>query len=351
MKIFLQIMKSINLGGNLVGNGYPCYIIAEIGGAFKTFEEAKRLIDSAIEIGLDAIKFQTLEAKTITTKNNFFDMKATGHVSQYKIFKQFELPKELQKKIVNYANEREITIFSAPSHIKDLEIMKEMDLPIFKIGSDLACHIPLLVEVAKLNKPIILSTGMCSMEEVKTSVKSILETGNDQLAILHCVSNYPAKPEETNLNAISTLKSEFNVPVGLSDHSVGITISLGAVALGTNLIEKHFRDPQNSSSPDDVVALDKDQFSSLIKSIRLIEMAMGNGKKNPTDSEKVNLLTNRVSIISMVEIKAGQTITKDLMDIRRPGTGIQPIHFNSIIGKKAKINIPKEEPITFDMLD
>ena len=258
MKIFLQIMKSINLGGNLVGNGYPCYIIAEIGGAFKTFEEAKRLIDSAIEIGLDAIKFQTLEAKTITTKNNFFDMKATGHVSQYKIFKQFELPKELQKKIVNYANEREITIFSAPSHIKDLEIMKEMDLPIFKIGSDLACHIPLLVEVAKLNKPIILSTGMCSMEEVKTSVKSILETGNDQLAILHCVSNYPAKPEETNLNAILTLKNEFNVPVGLSDHSVGGTISLGAVALGANLIEKHFRDPRNSSSPDDVVALDED---------------------------------------------------------------------------------------------
>ena len=344
-------MKSIKLGDKSVGDGNPCYIIAEIGGLFKNFEEAKRLIDSAKEIGVDSVKFQTLEAETVTTKNNFFNMQNTGKVSQYELLKDFEIPKEVQIEIVKYANNLGMTIFSAPSHMKDLEIMKKMDLPIFKIGSDLACHIPLLKEVAKLNKPIILSTGMCSLEDVRNSVNAIYSSGNDKLAILHCVSNYPAKPEETNLNAISTLKSEFNVPVGLSDHSVGITISLGAVALGTNLIEKHFRDPRNSSSPDDVVALDKDQFSSLIKSIRLIEKAKGDGKKNPTDSEKVNLLTNRVSIISMVEIKADQIITKDLIDIRRPGTGIQPIHFESIIGKKAKIDIPKEEPITFDMLD
>lgn len=344
-------MKSIKLGDKSVGDGNPCYIIAEIGGLFKNLEEAKRLIDSAKELGVDSVKFQTLEAETVTTKNNFFNMENTGKVSQYKLLKDFEIPKEVQIEIVKYANNLGMTIFSAPSHMKDLEIMKKMDLPIFKIGSDLACHIPLLKEVAKLNKPIILSTGMCSLEDVRNSVNAIYSSGNDKLAILHCVSNYPAKPEETNLNAILTLKNEFNVPVGLSDHSVGGTISLGAVALGANLIEKHFRDPRNSSSPDDVVALDEDQFYSLIKSIRLIEKAKGDGKKNPTDSEKLNLLTNRVSIISMVEIKAGQTITKDLIDIRRPGTGIQPIYFNSIIGKKAKINIPKEEPITFDMLD
>ena len=344
-------MKSIKLGNKSVGDGNPCYIIAEIGGLFKNFEEAKRLIDSAKEIGVDSVKFQTLEAETVTTKNNFFNMENTGKVSQYKLLKDFEVPKKVQMKIVKYANKLGMTIFSAPSHMKDLEIMKKMDLPIFKIGSDLACHIPLLKEVAKLNKPIILSTGMCSLEDVRNSVNAIYSSGNDKLAILHCVSNYPAKPEETNLNAILTLKNEFNVPVGLSDHSVGGTISLGAVALGANLIEKHFRDPRNSSSPDDVVALDEDQFYSLIKSIRLIEKAKGDGKKNPTDSEKLNLLTNRVSIISMVEIKAGQTITKDLIDIRRPGTGIQPIHFDSIIGKKAKIDIPKEEPLTFDMLE
>ena len=344
-------MKVINLGKKSVGDGYPCYLIAEIGGLFKNFEEAKRLIDSAIEIGVDSVKFQTLEAETVTTKNNFFDMENTGRISQYELLKSFEISKEVQEKVVKYANSRDITIFSAPSHMKDLEIMKKMDLPIFKIGSDLACHIPLLKEVAKLNKPIILSTGMCTLEEVRNSVNAIYSTGNEQLSILHCVSNYPAKSEETNLNAIRTLKNEFNIPVGLSDHTIGDAISLGAVAIGANIIEKHFRDIQNAPSPDDVVALDKKQFSYLIESIRLIEKAMGDGKKAPTDSEKKNLLTNRVSIITLDNIKKGQIITEDLIDVRRPGTGIQPIHFEKVIGKKAKIAISKEVPLTFEMLE
>ncbi len=344
-------MKSIKLGNKYVGDENPCYIIAEIGGLFKNFEEAKRLIDSAMEIGVDSVKFQTLEADTVTIKDNFFNMENTGRISQYELLKNFEISKDVQMEIVEYANSHNITIFSAPSHLNDLDIMKKLDLQIFKIGSDLACHIPLLKEVAKLNKPIILSTGMCSLEEVKKSVDAIFSTGNNQLAILHCVSNYPASPEEINLNAIMTLKKEFDVPIGFSDHSKGKAIALGAVAMGANLIEKHFMDFRNSPSPDDVVALDKNMFTSMISSIRLIEKAMGNGEKLPTESEKKNILTNRVSIISLVEIKAGQTISRDVIDIRRPSIGIQPIHFEKIIGKKAKIDIPKEMPLTFDMLE
>tara|TARA_B110001454_G_scaffold216225_1_gene239100 strand:- start:1076 stop:2110 length:1035 start_codon:yes stop_codon:yes gene_type:complete len=344
-------MKSIKLGNKYVGDENPCYIIAEIGGLFKNFEEAKRLIDSAMEIGVDSVKFQTLEADTVTIKDNFFNMENTGRISQYELLKNFEISKDVQMEIVEYANSHNITIFSAPSHLNDLDIMKKLDLQIFKIGSDLACHIPLLKEVAKLNKPIILSTGMCSLEEVKKSVDAIFSTGNNQLAILHCVSNYPASPEEINLNAIMTLKKEFDVPIGFSDHSKGKEIALGAVAMGANLIEKHFMDFRNSPSPDDVVALDKNMFTSMISSIRLIEKAMGDGEKLPTESEKKNILTNRVSIISLVEIKAGQTISRDVIDIRRPSIGIQPIHFEKIIGKKAKIDIPKEMPLTFDMLE
>lgn len=344
-------MNSVELDGKIVGDGQPCYFIAEIGSLFKNFEEAKRLIDSAVEIGIDAIKFQTFEANTITTKNNLFDMENTGKISQYELFKKCEISKELQSEVTNYANQKGITVFSAPSHIKDLEIMKRMDLQIYKIGSDLACHIPLLKEVGKIGKPIILSTGMCTLEEIRKSVEAILSTGNKQLAILHCVSDYPNKPEETNLNAILTLKNEFNVPVGLSDHNIGWSISFGAVSMGANIIERHFRDSRNTSAPDDIVALDKEQFASLIKSTRLIEKAKGNGIKVPTVSEKKNATTNRVSIIAIEEIKKDQIITKDFLDIRRPGTGIQPIHFDSIIGKKAKINIMKEEPITFDMLE
>lgn len=344
-------MNSINLNGKSVGDGFPCYTIAEIGGLFKNFEEAKRLIDSAVEIGLDAVKFQTLEAETITTKDNFFDMETTGKISQYEIFKQFELSIDLQKQVVKYANKVGMTIFSAPSHIKDLEIMEEMDMPIYKIGSDLACHIPLLKKVAHLGKPIILSTGMCTMDEVKKSVETILATGNNQLALLHCVSNYPAKPEESNLNAMISMKNEFNLPVGLSDHTVGITVALGSVAMGADLIEKHFRDPLNAKSPDDIHSLIKEDFSQLINSIRIIEKAKGNGKKTPTKSEQKNLLHNRISIITMTEIKQGEIITKNSIDIRRPGSGIQPIHYEDVIGKKAKVNIAKETPLTWEMLE
>lgn len=344
-------MKPIILNGRKVGDGYPCYTVAEIGGLFTNFEEAKRLIDSAIEIKVDAVKFQTLEAETITTKNNFFDMESTGHISQYEIFKQFELSKELQMEIVNYSNDLGMTIFSAPSHMKDLPIMEKMELPIFKIGSDLACHIPLLKQVASFGKPIILSTGMCTLDEVRNSVNAILDSGNDQLSLLHCVSDYPTKPEETNLNAILTLKNEFDLPVGLSDHNIDSIIAISAVSLGANIIEKHFKDLQNSPSPDDIVALDKIEFKKMIESIRLIEKSLGNGIKKPTKSEIKNLDTNRVSIVSLKEIEMDQIIREDMIDIRRPGTGIPPSHFNKIIGKKAKTNIPKEQPITFDMLE
>lgn len=344
-------MKNFKLDGKNIGNNQPCYIISEIGGLFKNYDEAKRLIDSAVEIGVDAVKFQTLEAETVTTKQNYFDMESTGHISQYELLKQFEISKDLQKKIVKYANDCGITIFSAPSHMNDLEIMKEMDLSIFKIGSDLACHIPLLEKIASFGKPIILSTGMCTLDEVKNSVNAILDSGNDQLALMHCVSDYPTKPEETNLNAIRTLKDEFGLPVGLSDHNIDPIIAICAVSLGANIIEKHFKDLQNSPSPDDIVALDKIQFKKMIDSIRLIEKSLGNGIKKPSESEIKNLDTNRVSIIAVKEIQMDEVITKDMIDIRRPGIGIPPSHFNEIIGKKAKIKIEEETPLSFDMIE
>lgn len=346
-----MIVKNLKLLNKSVGDGYPCYFIAEIGGAFRNFEEAKRLIDSAVEIGIDAIKFQTLEADTITTRNNYFDMDATGKVSQYDLFKTYELPKDLQLKIVKYAKDCGVPIFSAPSHMKDLELLRQMDLPFYKIGSDLACHIPLLSEVAKLNKPIILSTGMCSLEEVEKSVKTIRDAGNDNIALLHCVSNYPAHPEETNLLVIQTMKDKFNCPVGLSDHSIGTAIPLGAVAIGANLIEKHFRDPRNHPSPDDVHSLTRDEFMGLMSNSRLIESAKGDGVKIPTKSELKNSITNRVSIVAIRNIAAGETISNDKIDVRRPGTGLQPIFWEKVIGAKAKIEIKKDEPIRPEMIE
>ena len=344
-------MKPIVLGDKKVGDGHPCYVIAEIGGLFQSFDEAKRLIDQSIEIGIDAVKFQTLEAETITTKNNFFDMEATGKVLQYDVFKKFELSKELQRKVVNYANDCGIMIFSAPSHIKDLDIMKEMELPIYKIGSDLACHIPLLEQVAEIGKPIILSTGMCNLEDVKYSVDAIRGSNNKDIALLHCVSDYPCHINETNLNAILTMKNEFQIPVGLSDHNIGSLTSLGAATLGANLIEKHFRHEKNTPSSDDVHAINALEFKKLIEDIRKIEIAKGNGVKHPTDSEIKNMQNNRVSIIIVQDLPKGTMLTEEMIDIRRPGTGILPRYYKSVLGKRVKKDVKCEDPLTFELIE
>lgn len=213
-----------------------------------------------------------------------FNLEVTGEKSQYELFKENEISKELQIEIVNYAKENGVTIFSAPSHIKDLEIMEKMDLSIYKIGSDLACHIPLLKKIAKTGKPIILSTGMCSMDEIRNSVNAILDAGNEKIILMHCVSDYPTKIEEANLLAIQTLKEEFEIPVGYSDHTIGTIALIAAVSMGANVLERHFQDMRNSPGPDDALSLVKDEFGKLINSIRLIEKAKGTGQKVPTKS-------------------------------------------------------------------
>lgn len=346
-----KIMKNIKIHSRPIGDGAPCYIIAEIGNLFQNFTEAKRLIDSALEINVNAIKFQTWDAETLTTKKNFFDLEVTGNVSQYEFHKSIQITEKLQDDIVKYAKEKNMTIFSAPSHMNDIEVMEKMDLPVFKIGSDLACHLPILKRVAKLQKPIILSTGMCTMDEIRKSVNTIYNEGNQELILLHCVSDYPAKIEESNLNVIYEMKKEFDTPIGFSDHSIGSLVPLSAAMIGANVIEKHMKHPENSVSPDDSHALNPEQFSDLIKSIRLVESAKGSGKKVPSISEEKNLKTNRVSIIAMQEIKKGTKITTEMIDIRRPGSGIMPYYYDDVLSKTAKLDISKETPITWDMIE
>ena len=275
-------------------------------------------------------------------------MEATGQKSQYEIFKHFELSKELQKDVVNYANSLSMPIFSAPSHMKDLQIMEELELPIYKIGSDLACHIPLLKKIAQFDKPIILSTGMCTLEEVENSVNAIRNQGNEKIILMHCISNYPSQMEELNLKAIETMKNKFKVPVGFSDHTSGILGTLTSVSFGANIVERHFRDPRNKPGPDDIHSLTKDEFVNLISSIKMVEKSSGTGIKNPTLTEQNHLQTNRVSIIAMENILPGTIITENMVDIRRPGTGIQPIHLEKIYGKKIIKHIEKEQPLLWE---
>ena len=343
-------MKKVSLNGIQVGEGEPVYFIAEIGGNFYTFEEGERVIKSAIAAGCNCIKFQTFEAETITTKKTMFDMESVGKVQQYKIFKESQCPKELQMQIMDYCRKENILAFSAPSHIKDVDFMEEIGCPIYKIGSDLACHLPLLKIVARLNKPIILSTGMCTLEEIRRSIDTILNEGNDQIILLHCISDYPTKYSEVNLNAIKAMQDEFSFPTGYSDHTVGPEMSLAAIAMGAHVIERHFKHPENKSGPDAILSSDEKEMRYIIETTRKIEWARGDGIKRPSKSEYENRLQNRVSVCSLTDIAKGTIITDEMVDIRRPGYGIQPAFFEQVVGRTAKKDIPVDEAITWDMV-
>jgi N,N'-diacetyllegionaminate synthase len=343
-------MKKVNLNKKIIGQGEPVFFIAEIAGNFYTFEEGKRIINSAMSAGCNCVKFQTFDAETAMTKKIMFDMESVGKVQQYKVFKEYQCPKDLQKQIMDYCKKKGILAFSAPSHIKDIEFMEKIGNPVYKIGSDLACHIPALKIIAKLKKPIILSTGMCTLEEVRRSVDIILNEGNDQLILMHCVADYPTKPEEVNLNAVKTMKKEFGLPVGYSDHTIGPEISLAAVAMGADIIERHFKYSANKQGPDEMINSDEKEMKYIIETTRKIEKARGDGIKRPSKSEYKNRISNRVSICSLQDIPKGTVITKKMIDIKRPGYGIQPRFFEQIAGRTARKNIPVDEPITWDMI-
>ncbi len=342
-------MEQVKIANHKIGKDCETYFIAEIGGNYTGFDEGKRIIDAGAKVGIHAMKFQTFEADTITIKENMFDMDSIGKVSQYDLFKELEPDKNVQREIIKYSTEKKISTYSAPSHINDLEIMAEFDMPAWKIGSDLATHIPLLEEVAKFNRPIILSTGMCTLKEVEQSLNAIAKY-HEQIILLHCISDYPAKDVEQNLSVIPKMKDYFGVPVGFSDHTIGVEMSLAAIALGANAIERHFWCEGNTKGSDFILSSTPEEFEYLIKQSKRLQLALGDGIKQPTIHEQKNLKTNRISVVTLKDIKAGELFTMKNIDIRRPGYGIAPIHFYDIIGKKATINISAETPLKWEFI-
>ncbi len=334
-------MKPIKIGNKTIGDGNPCCFMAEIGGNYKDFNEAKILIDSAKRAGVDVIKFQTFEADTMTTKNNG---------NQYRFFKKIEPGKLVQRLLHEHSIDQGLISITAPSHMKDLDFIDSLNPPAYKIGSDLACHIPLLKKIARIGKPIILSTGMCGIGEINASIKAIKKEGNENIILLHCISNYPAKIEETNLKVIPLLKRMFDLPVGFSDHSIGSEMSIAAIALGANMIERHFCNEHTQHGSDYIISSGELGYQHIISIARKLEIALSKGMiKEPSKTELENLKTNRVSIIAMKDISKGTMISGDMIDIRRPGTGLAPSIFDALIGNKVIKDIKKETPLQWEM--
>jgi len=347
-------MKKIKIENKYI-NEDRCFIIAEAGvnhnGSIKF---AKKLIDVAKEAKVDAIKFQTFKVGNVATKyapKADYQVKNTGSKeSQYEMIKKLELKEEDFKELYKYAKEKGIIFLSTPFDFESADFLDDLGVSAFKISSTDLTNLPFLKYIAKKGKPIILSTGMATLGEVEEAVNTIKKY-NEDIILLHCVTNYPANFEELNLKAIKTLKEAFKLPVGYSDHSLGIYAPIAAVSLGAVVIEKHFTLDKNLPGPDHKASLEPKELKEMVKCIRLIEKALGDGIKRPTFEEEKIKKVVRKSIVAKINIPKGTIITEEMITFKRPGTGLSSKYYKEVIGKKARRDIKADEIIYWHDLE
>lgn len=328
-----------------------CYIIAEIGGNFTTFEQAKRLIDAAHECGVDAVKLQTYRADTIASTEAIFDMENTGVVSQHALFRKYEVDESLHRDVFGYAESKGLDWFSTPSHESDVDMLEKCGVGAHKVGSDDAVNLPFLRYIARTAKPMLLSTGMSTLEEVRESVSAILSEGNDRLILLHAITSYPTHPRNVNLGAMQSMMQAFpQLTVGYSDHTLSPVACLCAVAMGARVIEKHFTYDKKADGPDHMLSADPQEMKWLVDAVRGFEVMRGTGVKRPADSETTTRLNNRKSVVLARAVKAGERLSAQDIAIKRPGYGIPPKHLEQLIGRSVAADMGKDSVLTWNDL-
>lgn len=343
-------MQTLDFEGRRIGDGYRTYIISEIGVNFRTFADGKRLIDESVAAGADCVKIQTFKAETITTKDAIFDLPKVGKVSQYDVFKDLEISDSLHLKLFNYAKRKKIVFFSTPSDKRDVNFLEELDMPIYKIGSDDATNTPFLEYVAKLKKPTIVSTGMCNMKEVMEIRDIFSSNNNDKLAILHCVTKYPMDPGFANLKAIDTMKKKLKIPIGYSDHSTGTDVCKVAISMGANMIEKHVTMDKRQKGPDHILSATPRELRDMVRFSETAFSCLGTGAKNPAECEAFTRKESRKSIMATRDIKKYERISKNMIKIMRPGYGIPPKDFEKVVAMTARHDLKKNQVLKWSDL-
>ena len=351
----------IRIGKKTIGEGEPCFIIAEAGVNHNgNINLAKKLVDAAREAGADAVKFQTFKTENIVTKDadmaEYQKENLRTIESQPDMLKRLELKEDDFSELKKYCNEKGIIFLSTP-HTEDAIDFLEKLVPAFKIGSGDLNNLPFLEKIAKKGKPIILSTGMGKLKEVTDAVKAIKKY-NDQLILLHCTTDYPCAEKDVNLKAMQTVRKECNCLVGYSDHTMGLEVPVIAASLGAVVVEKHITLDKNMEGPDHKASLNRDEFKEMVKDIRenkkinipekILEDILGDGIKEPTEGEKKIMELVRKSIIAKTNIPKGAIITKGMLVIKRPGTGIKPKDIDKVIGKRIKKDIERDHVIKWD---
>jgi len=351
-------MIEVKIGNKIVGDNHPTFIIAELGvNHMGDLNLAKKMITKAKEIGADAVKLQTFRTEDFVSDERieyqYFEgvnQKRRVKESMFKMFKRYELDFETQKKLFNYARSIGIEIFSTPSFKEGVDFLDEMGVNVFKVGSDDLTNLKLVEYIAKKGKPVILSTGMSTLGEIEEALDTVYNTGNRDIILLHCTSLYPAPAEYCNLRVIESMKRMFDLPVGFSDHTIGTLIPPIAVAMGANVIEKHFTLNKNLPGPDHWFSADVEELRKIIADIRLTEKAMGERRKMLYDFEKEAHAAFRRSIVANCDIPKGSIIKEDMIHFKRPGSGLPPKFEKYVVGRIAKVDIKENEQITFDKI-
>lgn len=344
----------MKIGSKEVGTGNPAYLIAEMSANHAgSLERAKEIIHAAKEAGADCIKIQTYTPDTITIDcdNQYFHISdgTWNGENLYQLYQKAYTPWEWQADLKAEADKVGIDFFSTPFDNTAVDFLENIGVEFYKIASFELVDIPLIEYVASKGKPVIMSTGMATLSEIDEAVDAVRKQGNDKIALLRCASAYPAITDEMNLRTMQNMKETFGVPVGLSDHSMGSVGAVTAVALGANIIEKHFCLDRSIENPDSSFSMNPNEYKQMVEDIRQAEKAMGCVQYGPSEQEQSSLIFRR-SIFCVQDIKKGEQFTENNIRIIRPGNGLNPKFYPFIIGKTALCNIKRGEPLNFDMI-
>jgi N,N'-diacetyllegionaminate synthase len=349
-------ISSIFIAGRPIGPGHPTFIIAEAGVNHNGQTAlAMQLIDAAAEAGADAVKFQTFKAEKLVTQSAQmadYQVENIGQKSsQLDMLRKLELQYADHAALKAYAEGKGLVFMSTPFDPDGIDFLRELGVVAFKAGSGDLTNLPYLDKMARQGLPMIISTGMAVMEECKEAVATIRAAGDPGLVVLHCTTNYPCPEEEVNLKAMATMAAELNCLMGYSDHTDGILVPQLAVAAGACVIEKHYTLDRNMEGPDHKASLEPAELKEMVQMIRRVEAIMGHGAKIPNASELKIMAAARKSIVSGRQILAGTVLLKEMLDIKRPGTGISPKKMQDLLGKTTKVTIEADTIITWDMLE
>ncbi|MBN1054446.1 polysaccharide biosynthesis protein [Clostridium botulinum] len=334
-------MNNIRVGKYNIGDKKPCFIIAEAGSNHNgDINQAKKLVDIAVEAGVDAVKFQTFTGDKLFSK---------AHPAN-EIVKKYEFKLEWHKEIKEYCDSKGIMFMTTPFQKDAVDLLEELGTEAYKVASGDMDYYSLLDYISNTGKPVILATGMAYMDEVKEAVNRIKQGKTQQIAVLHCISNYPPRDEDINLNILKTMKEELDMPIGFSDHSMGITVPIAAVAMGAKIIEKHFTISRELEGMDHFYALEPHELKQMVEEIRKVEKAMGTETKVPVKAEYAERHYARRGIIAACNLKTGDIIEEKHLDYVRPVNGIESKYYKEVIGRKANKDLKEDEVIRWEDL-